>query len=119
VEGYKTSFFFQHSFGEKNAKEIELDPEIINDNRKRIAVLHWDPVECAFFASVKTQSWEHLRLKAKTICFKVLEKDAKDSFKDVQWVPTSLFDRLKRNLLMNQNYTCASDSDKIGSIYVY
>jgi len=92
-EGFKTSFFYKYYFGEKTAYQIERD-FTLKDNSK---CLHWDPIQNAFIVSVKKQKiWKHLPLKTKTICFDVLEKEAKECYKkDIQWETSTMFDCVK------------------------
>jgi len=127
-EGFKTSFFFDHYFGEKTADQIERDNTLKEKNSK-CGVLHWDLIQNEFVASVRNQKrWEHHPLKTKTICFDVLEKEAKEWNKKSQWQPSPIFEHMRVGYSFPESYTPSGSSDpdnkdkgkvKIASIYVY
>jgi len=122
-EGFKTSFFFNHYFGEKTVDQIKIDNTLRNS--KCLGVLHWDPIQNAFVVSVRNKKiWEHHSLETKTICFDVLEKEAKEKKKKIQWQPSTMFDHIRVGVTITQNYMALDYSKgkvkvKIASIYVY
>jgi len=130
-EGIKGSFFFQYYFGEKKLEEIKNDPNLDPDPSKSLAVLHWDPVNGSFCVSVryikeKQTTWASHQLKTKTICYNDLKKEAEKEtniqrYKDkgiLIWVASTLFDRIRKNVSLSQNYT-QTGKDGEASIYVY